>query len=78
MSCDLTKHHINILDVHHLRDDEYAVMFEYCYFNKDKSKVWAKDFLVFQSGTLANNIVCDWIDKMIVDYVDKARSELEK
>lgn len=76
MAFDLAKNRINLLGIEKLDFQEYVVMFEYQYVNKDKSRVWQKDIMVYENKDLSD--LCKKIPEYLVDYVKQARAELEK
>lgn len=76
MAYDLAKNRINLLDIKYLDDYTCAVNFEYQYTNKDKSKLWQKDILVFKEEEILN--LHTTLADHVIAYVKDARSELEK
>lgn len=74
----LARNRINLLSVNQLRGDTYAACYEYCYYNKDKSKVWAKDAYLFECHDITNEENINKIKNELVEYVAKSRAELEK
>lgn len=74
MAFELAKTRINILDIHALHDTWYVVNFEYQYINKDKSRVWQKDVILLESKL---EEIVSHAESLILEYVKKARTELE-
>lgn len=78
MSCDLAKNRINILSINYLCKNEYSIIFEYAYYNKDHSKIWAKDFIVIHTDRMTGNGTIERINKEVVRYTAILRNELER
>lgn len=82
MAFDLAKNRINILDIHSLENEKehsYALLFEFQYENKDKSKIWQKDVAVFNlDHPFEPSNDMDTVSENIIKYVKEARPELEK
>lgn len=76
MAYELAKNRINLLDIKCLGDDDYAVAFEYQYINKDRSRVWQKDIMIYQDIYLSD--LYNMISDDLVEFVKGARAELEK
>lgn len=76
MTLELAQNRINLLDVRQLSGDYYAVMYEYQYINRDRSRTWQKDLLI----TTTNNplFLVDEVKGDIIKRVKQARAELER
>lgn len=77
MAFELAKNRINVLSITYLAKGEYSVIFEYAYYNSDRSKVWAKDFLIVEADRLTGNGMVETINREILKYATELRSKLE-
>lgn len=73
MSAILARNKINLLDIKCL-NGEYYILFEFCYYNKDRSKTWAKDICRLNEQALLDGSYA----QRIVDAVNAQKAELER